>query len=768
MKTLWVVLLYGAFCASGWARTVSPLFARGYTVLPEPQKVTLGSSDFTFGSSWPLKLEGIPSNDVSVETLRQDLAGRFNVTLGQRSKTPGGVLTLRIAPGSVQIGEAQDPDRAALEEQAYRIDMKRQAVTIAANAPTGLFYGVETLVQLLRPSSGALWLPEGGIVDWPDLRLRQIFWDDDHHLERIDAFKRALRQAAFYKINGFVVRLNGHFQYKSAPAVVDPYALSPAQLQELTDYGLRYHVQLIPYVDGPAHSAWILKYPQYKSLRAFPNSNYEFCATNPATYKLLEGIYQDLMDANKGVKYFYVSTDEPYYVGLAHNSQCDEAAMAKKRGSVGEVEAHFVNTAGRCLHDHGRTVVFWGEYPLKPTDIPALSSYLVDGETYGPKFDRAFHKQGIRQMIYTSSGGDHTKFPSYFPLPATRKLHPERRVPRRGIQFILDRIAHDSARADSAIIGEINAGWGDQGINPETFWLGFVALGAAGWHPGSPSASEVTNSFYPLFYGQRVLGMDRLYRMMSFQSQAYSDSWDTVPSTHRKPIWGGSYKIYEAPHPADDPSIPLPPAPTADLSYHSAWSKDNMRRVNLASRALEQNGILLGLLYENLHRAQFNRDNLEVYLSIAMLCRQNFQMIGQIAEMDRDLKDAAKLNRRDPAKAIAMVDRALDTATLIWRQRNQALQNATQTWYHNWEPRVAEANGRRFLHILSDVKDHLADRTVDMSYLVYGEKILPFGPWVNAIAKSRNEFAEAHNLPARNYQMKWDALNAPTREATCY
>jgi hypothetical protein len=738
------------------------LFARGYTVVPEPQNVTLGPSDFTFGSNWTLKLEGISSKDVSMETLRQDLDRRFNITLGERGKASGGVLTLHVAPGSVQIGEAQDPDRAALEEQAYRIDLKRQAVTITANAPMGLFYGVETLVQLLRPGMGTLWLPEGNIVDWPDLRLRQIFWDDDHHLERMDAFKHALRQAAFYKINGFVLRLNGHFQYKSAPAVVEPYALSPAQLQELTDYGLRYHVQLIPYVDGPAHSDWILKHPQYKDLRAFPDSNYEFCATNPATYKLLEGIYQDLMDANKGVKYFFVSTDEPYYVGLAHNSQCDEAAMAKEHGSVDQVLAHFLNNTGGYLHNHGRTVFFWGEYPLKPSDIPSLPNYLVNGETYGPEFDRAFHQRGIRQTIYTSSGGDHTMFPSYFPLSTTHKLHPERRVPKRGIQFMLDKISGDSARANSTIIGEVNAGWGDQGINPETFWLGFVTSGAAGWHPGSPNAQEVMSTFFPLFYGRRVVGMDRLYHMMSFQSQAYSDIWDTVLSTHRKPIWGGSYKIYKTPRPADDESIPLPPAPAADLAYTSTWSSDNAYRVGLASRSLEENDILLGLIGENLQRAQFNRYNLEVYLSIAGLCRQNFQMIGEIAGMDKDLNEAAKINRKDPAKAIAMADRALDAATLIWRQRNQALQNATQTWYERWEPRVAEANGRQFLYILSDVKDHLADRTVDMTYLVYREKILPFGDWVNAIAKSRNEFAAAHNLPTRDYQMKWDDFSVPS------
>ena len=116
------------------------------------------------------------------------------------------------------IGQAQDSDKRALEEQAYRIELHQGYVAITANAPTGLFYGVDTFIQLLRPEKGTLWLPEGTIEDWPDLQLRQIYWDDAHHLEKMDELKRAMKQAAFYKINGFVIKLEGHFQYKSAPA----------------------------------------------------------------------------------------------------------------------------------------------------------------------------------------------------------------------------------------------------------------------------------------------------------------------------------------------------------------------------------------------------------------------------------------------------------------------------------------------------------------------------------------------------------------------
>jgi hypothetical protein len=362
-------------------------------------------------------------------------------------------------------------------------------------------------------------------------------------------------------------------------------------------------------------------------------------------------------------------------------------------------------------------------------------------------------------MIYTSSEGVEPMFPDYFLLPQSQKLHPGRPGEQR-VQGIMNKISHDSSRVNTTLIGEIDAGWGDEGLHPETFWMGYVASAAAGWHPGSPNGQEVMSTFYPLFYGPKAVGMNRLYEMMSHQAQAYGDSWDRVPSTHRKGIWGNSYEIYKTRRPAEDQSIPLPPAPSADLEYNSNWSKDNARRIKLAADALAKNGTLLGMIDENLTKSQFNRYNLEVYLSIAELCRQNFQMIGEIARMDKDL-EAAKADRQDPKKALAMVDRALDTATMIKRQRNQTLQDATETWYKSWHPRVAEANGRTFLHELDDVKDHLPDRTVDMTYLVYREKILPFGDWVNAIAKARNDFATAHNLPTRNYEMKWDDFSVP-------
>ncbi len=757
MRAVWLAALLGCICTVVPAQTVSPLFARGYTVLPEPREVTLQGGDFSFGSGWQLRIDSsVPSNDVAVESLRDDLSRRFHVTL-DGSGGSSGVLSLRVAPGSVPIEEAQDTNRKALEEQAYRIELHDSAINITANALMGLYYGVDTLIQLMRSQDGKLWLPQGTIADWPDLQLRHIYWDDNHHLENMDELKRALRQASFYKVNGFVVKLNGHFQYKSAPAVVEPYALSPEQLQELTNYGLHYHIELIPYLDGPAHIAFILKHPEYAHLREFPNSNYEICATNPASYKLLEGMYQDLLDANKGVNHFYLSTDEAYYLGLANNSQCDETSLAKEKGSVGQVFVHFADQTGAYLHGRGRDVIFWGEYPLKPADIGSLPPYLVNGEVYGPTFDQAFHSRGIQQMIFTSTEGEEKLFPEYFLQQPSDWLHNhEAGVPR--VDDIISKISFDSSRSDTSLIGEVDCGWGDEGVHPETFWLGYVAATAAGWHPGTPSAHEIMSSFYRLFYGSGIEDMNRVYELMSYQAESWTDTWDDTPSKARKPIWGWSYGIYTTPHPAKDQTLPLPPTPGDDLSYSSDWSTDNAKRIQLAASGLHENDTLVGMLDENIERAQFNRYNLQVYLAIANLYRQNFAMISGIHEMDANLAAAAQAKDSNPKAALGDVDLALDTATSIWRTRNEALDNAVVTWDESWLPRVPEANGRRFLHELDDVKDHLPDRTVDMSYLIYREKLLPFGQWVNAIADARNRFAAAHHFPTREYHLAWDDL----------
>lgn len=655
----------------------SPLSSRGYAVLPQPQRVELGGDDFYFGNGWALALApGLLASDVAVQTLQEDLGTRFGITLSAGAPR---VVRLNLKPGSVAIGEALDHDRAQLAGQAYRIELAPSRIELTANSAAGLLYAVTTLVQLVQSRDGAFHLPAGSITDWPDLQLRQIYWDDAHHLDRLPVLKAALRQAAFYKINGFALKLEGHFQFKNAPAVVEPYALSATELQELTDYGLRYHVQLIPYLDGPGHIAFILKHPEYAKFREFASSNYELCSTNPDAVQFLLGMFHDLLDATKGSKYVYLSTDEAYYIGLADTPQCRE----KPAGTPSRLLASFVAQVADDLHARGRNVIFWGEYPLKPEDISSLPLHVINGETYGPEFDPAFHKREVKQMLYTSTEGEERLFPEYFVLPASQRVHAER-LPQPRLEEIFRTISSNPAREQTDIMGMMNAGWADRGLHPETFWLGYATAAAWGWHPGSPDPAEARDSFYAQFYGPHATRMDRLYQLMSLQAQFWSDSWDTSPSAARTPIWGNSYRIFEPPQPAKDQTLPVPPA----------QSPSESRRLQLASEAVQANEELLGLLHENLRSVDFNRYNLQVFLSVAQLYRHNLNLLAGLGEMGRIAESAGREN--DAKKAIAEYDRAIAIASGLRDERNSVLESAAAVWGRSWYPRVPAATAEHF------------------------------------------------------------------------
>jgi hypothetical protein len=742
---------------------VSSLYARGYAVLPEPQQVKLGPDDFQVSQAWRLERgAGVEAGSPAESALRAGLEERHAFKLAESGGGPA--MRLEVKAGSVAVGNAQDKDREALAREAYKLTLARDGITLTANMPAGLFYGAETLVQLVRPggpgdAAGSWWLPEGEIADWPDLEYREVFWDEQNHLDHLDVIKQAIRRAAYFKVNAFTLRLNEHFQYASAPELVDPYALSPAELQELTDYGRKYFVQVVPYLDGPAHVNFILQRDEFTKLREFPNEAFEMCSTNPETYKLLEGMFQELIDATKGSTTFHLSTDEAWFIGKADNDQCHEAERAKELGSPSKLWVEFANTAAQYLKDQGRQVIVWGEDPMQAEDIPSLAPWLINGEVYSPEYNRAFRARGIRQIIYTNSLPDDQLFPAYYTPSPNDEVRPGEETSERATQ-VFDEISYSMARQQADIMGAGVYAWGDLGPHPETYWLGYALGASAAWHPAYPDPHQLAQSFYEIFYGRGATRMGRLYQLLSTQARFFSTSWDREPSGQLPLMFGESYGI--GPFVPHLDTLPLPSVPAADyLRLHGDWSQENARRLELAGKFLEENDELETLLYENLHRVELNRYNLKVYLSIAKLCRQNLLLLRGLEKTSRNLRtaqdQAAKLHYVD---AVDALDQALDTAGVIRDERNQALHDAAVTWYETWFPRVREANGRKTARAPQDfVETEPSERSrraqVGLLYLLDREFSLPFRQWFTDVLEVRNRYAGVHHLPTREERFDW-------------
>jgi len=189
------------------------------------------------------------------------------------------------------------------------------------------------------------------------------------------------------------------------------------------------------------------------------------------------------------------------------------------------------------------------------------------------------------------------------------------------------------------------------------------------------------NSFYSLFYGPSVVNPGRLYQLMSQQAQFWEDSWESIPTNARKPLFGNSDQIFSPRRPETDQTLSLPPVPSPQfLTLSWDWSQENAKRLQLASRYLAENDELLDLLYLNLQRAQFNRQNLDAFVTIAQLCRQNLLMLEDLGRIDALLKSArtAASSNQAPA-AVAAIDEALQLAAEIRQQRNRTFQDTVAT-----------------------------------------------------------------------------------------
>ncbi len=707
-----------------------------------------------------------------------ELKRRFNLHIGLQSpaKAAATARTIRLTlrPGSVPIGPVNGYKPEELKKQAYRIRLGGNGIEIIANASAGLFYGVQTLLQLIQEDNDKISLPQGEITDWPDLEMRMIYWDNAHKLERFAVMKREIRQASHYKINAIALKLEGHFQYKDAKPIVEPYAYTPAEYQELTDYAKRHHIDLIPFLDAPGHVSFILKHPEYAHLRAYPDNNYHFSAVNPEVDELLLKMYDNLIEANKGVKYIFLSTDEAYYVGKPENEQ----AKAKELGGNGRLWAHFVSRIANELRKKGREVFIWGEYPLRAEDIAYLPSHLINGVYDGGENDRTaalYKKQGIRQLIYASAQGMEPLFPTYYSYPPHKFVHGDSAntklvtddemaqgdLKAGRVEGLLRTISTAIAQKKSDFLGTVIAAWGDSGLHPETFWLGYATGSAMGWNHQSVTAAELINRFYYSFYGPDITDINRAYQLLSAQAQFWKQSWDREPLKLRTPILGGwrgidTLEDDEPMHPLDHTLSFLPVPSAGNLSLNKDWAAGNAERLKVAKEYLAQNNELLNLLHANIRSARpEGHYNLRVFLSIAQLCRQELNLLIDLERINSFLQLAAKLSSSDPLAAVALVDQALDQAKIIRNQRNKTYQSLVSVWYEDWFPRVLEANGRTYLDKVDDIKDHIPVRTVDMSYLIYRQLHYPLGQWAEETQKARNAFAAKNGLSQRTGSLNW-------------
>lgn len=716
------------------AAVTNGLRARGYAVLPAPQQVEFGQAELRIDGAWAMQLDGVGADDMAARAIRD--AGLLRLGSG------AGRLRLAVRADAVATGA-----EPLCHAQGYLLQIAEGKIEVVGNSHQGLFYGVQTLLQLLDgPQPG--FLPTITIRDWPRYALRIVHWDTKHHQDRPETLKRLFDSLARFKVNAVSMEIEDKFEYPSHPAIGAPGAFTVTEMQELTRYGLDRYVQLIPNVQAPAHMTYVLKHKEFAHLKCDGN-NYQACVEDPEAQRLIFDMYSDCCAATPGVEYFHVSTDEVYYAGICERYR---KPYNPENRSLALVE--FVKSAHAHLSKLGRKVLIWAEHPLLAEHISLLPNDIIDGVVGNDRMLAEELKHGMRHLAYASMQGEELLFPNYFPTSDDHGGGGTNQG-RLADGFV---VATSGKAARGNPIGTFCATWEDSGLHSETFMLGWATMAQFSWSPGSTTVGQTIADFMDVHYGRSAGGMTDIYQLMQQQARFWQSIWDRPASKVRGPAYGNSRRKH--PYERQDWTLPAPALPSGpDLRIEPVYGSRYGRLVAESPQRLADNDRLIGKLYEGLSRVQRNGFSLEVFLSLAYLMRHTLEMLLAIQNVERTLSSAHEAHAAgDAAQAAALLVRAHGAVGSVVAARAVALRRLEQVWEKSRYPRNRSVGKRQFLHVMDDVKDHFADRRADLSYMTAPEESMGLEQWRGQLAQVIADYARQHGL----------AVTLPEQEAEPY
>jgi len=705
---------------------VNELRSYGYSLIPAPQETLLTGKDIRVDHSWR-----VVSKSGTVQMAEERLnSGALNLLDLDFTGTGKGEIVLEIQPGILKKGIAEERT-----EQGYRLEILSGQIIIVGGGEAGLFYGVQSLLQLLRPANqGGYTLPEGVITDWPDLQLRMIHWDTKHHQDRMETLKRFLDEAAYFKVNAIAFEIEDKYEYPSHPVIGAPGAFTKAEMQELSAYALERFIQIIPVVQAPSHMAFVLKHEEFAHLRA-DGMNYQACMCDEEAIKLIFDMYQDMIDATPGMDYFYVSTDELYYAGT-----CDKCSDPYNDINRSQQWVDFVNRAHKWLAKRNRQIMAWVEYPLLMEDIAKLPPGLIGPvrDVESKEWIDNLKKAKVRQFAYSPMQGNELLFPNYLRVEF-RGRQSEGRV-AEAAQTVTKTIEN---KAD--LIGTFAAAWDDAGLHNETFWLGWATVTQYSWSIGQPEPEQSTADFMDAFYGSGSSDIIDDYLLLQEGARYYEDLWDLVISTERGPGYGSSHGKGIG---VDrfDLTLGLPPLPSpGDIVMFPEYNSRYAEKIKEATVLIKENDRLISHLQQSLTRVSHNRYNLEVLLSIAYLERYTFNTVLNLSRIENLLVDASRA-RLNFSGAVNQMVEAHNLAGEILEEGKAMWAKFTAVWEKSRFTKCRSVGGEDFVHVLDDVKDHFADRRLGLEYMLAPFERMGLQEWREQLEEIIVDYAKAKNV----------------------
>jgi hypothetical protein len=496
-----ILSLLLAASAAG-AQTAEPSLA----LIPQPRQVAR-LHDVTLKRGLGIELPGNAEDRFAARDLGDALKAR-DIRVVYGTGVPVRVEFLRngTARARALLADAKFEWTAAMDDEGYAIVSGDTHVTVIAHSAAGIFYGAQTVKQLVTGESTRAQLHLADVADWPAMRYRG-FHDDLSRgpMPTLEFQKYQIRTLAAYKINVYSPYFENTLYYDSNPVPAPPGgAMTHAQIKELVAYAAKYHIDVIPEQEAFGHLHHMLKYDLYSDLAETPHGHV-LAPGQPGSMALIKQMFWEI-DSLFPSTFIHLGADETVELGKGQTRQ-----RVKDEG-LGPVYLGFLRSIDSTLKPLHKRPLFWGDIASgSPELVKTLPKDMIAvAWGYGPSksFDRAinpFRQAGMETWVAPG-------------VSNWSRVYPDNDVALRNIQGFV----RDGQRLGAT--GVLNTSWDDDGeaIFNQT-WYGVLFGAAAGWQQGESSIPAFEHAYGLVFNGDSTGRIDEAQIKLS-QAHALLDS----------------------------------------------------------------------------------------------------------------------------------------------------------------------------------------------------------------------------------------------------
>ncbi len=352
--------------ARGAAETVMP------AIVPLPVKMEAGDGAFTITAGTV-----VVTDEASAPTARQlvdYLKPATGMALNVAPRTPPG--------NQAVIALAQDQGLAHLGREGYQLTVTPQAIRISSAGQAGLFYGVQTLRQLLprqifsaTPVGAVAWtVPCVQIEDTPRFAWRGLMLDSGHDFQRKAFVERFIDLMSLHKFNLFHWHLTDlgtwSVEIKGRPKLLEAATRGPGvkpghytqdEIREVVRYAAERHITILPEIDMPGHEPpALLAYPELDCPLPREGRPWQFCVGNENTYAFLQEVLGQIVELFPG-PYVHVGGDECPKDRWLRCPLCQDRMKKEQLANGEELQSYFIRRIEQFLQSKGRRLIGWDE-----------------------------------------------------------------------------------------------------------------------------------------------------------------------------------------------------------------------------------------------------------------------------------------------------------------------------------------------------------------------------------------------------------------------